>query len=376
MQSDYSGAFEKVRKNNIRYKNNAFKTSIKRISYVLRILRNKILRREEPVIVALTVNNACNLDCSYCFGSYSNRRAKDDFTTEELIKIIDELWHLGTRNLTVHGGETLLRKDIGYLVDYMKQKGFYVNLVTNGILFPQRYKEIRNVDSLCISLDGAEEGNDKNRGRGTYKKIIEAIRLAKVEGFRLRVQATLTKYTAGDVEFLAKLAQEIGFELEFSLLYKPSNYELEMAMDDDETKKAIQKIIEAKKKGSPIFTSYRVLYNAFDWPYSYKKSKLFKNELPKNFRKIDCYYGKTKMIIDADGFVYPCFPMIEEFKPLNIKEVGAEKAFEHVRETNPCVACCFLTNNDHNLLLGLSLRQIWDVGLKQIQEIFNLYHKK
>lgn len=82
------------------------------------------------------------------------------------------------------------------------------------------------------------------------------------------------------------------------------------------------------------------------------------------------------MIIDADGFVYPCFPMIEEFRPLNVKDVGVEKAFEHVKKTNPCVACNFLTNNDHNILLGLSLRQIWDVGLKQIQEIFNLYHKR
>lgn len=357
------------------YNNNRFKTAIVRINYVLRILRNRLLGREEPIIVALTVNNACNLNCSYCFGNYSKRRSKDDFTTQELLHIIDELWHLGTRNLTVHGGETLLRKDIGYLVDYMKQKGFYVNLVTNGILFPQRYNEIRNVDSLCISLDGAEEGNDRNRGKGTYKKTIEAIKLAKQQGFCLRVQATLTKYTAGDVEFLAGLAQEIGFELEFSLLYKPSNYELKMAMDDDETKKTIRKIIEAKKKGYPIFTSYRVLQNALNWPCSYRKSKLFANELPKNFKKIDCYYSKTKMIIDADGFVYPCFPMIDEFKALNIRDVGVEKAFEHVKGTNPCVACNFLTNNDHNLLLGFSLQQIWDVGLKQIQEIFNLYHR-
>lgn len=359
----------------IKYKNTRSKTSIKRLNYVLRILKNRLFGREEPIIVALTVNNACNLNCVYCFGSYSKRKAKDDFTTDELIKIIDELWRLGTRNLTVHGGETLLRKDIGFLVDYMKQKGFYVNLITNGLLFPQRRNEIRNIDSLCISLDGAEEGNDKNRGNGSYKKIIEAIKLAKKEGFCLRVQATLTRHTASDVEFLAKLAQEIGFELEFSLLYKPSNYELDMAMDDPETKKAIEKIIEVKKKGYPVFTSYAVLYNALNWPCSYKKSKFFAGEIPKEYKKIDCYYGKTKMIIDADGFVYPCFPMAGEFKALNIRDVGIKKAFEHVRQSNPCIACNFLTNNDHNLLLGLSIRQIWDVGMKQIQEIFNLYHK-
>lgn len=359
----------------IKYRNNIIRTSIKRIKYVLKIFANRLLNRDDPIIVALTVNNACNLKCGYCFGSYHQRTSENDFTTDELIKIIDELWQLGTRNLTIHGGETLLRKDIGYLVDYIGHKGFYVNLVTNGLLLRQKYKEIRNVDSLCISLDGAEVGNDLNRGKGTFKKILDAIILAKKEGFRLRVQATLTKHTSPDIEFLANLAQEIGFELEFSLLYKPTNYKLDSAMDDNESRGTLYKILEMKKKDYNIFTSYTVLENAINWPFSYSKSKIFSSEVPRSFKKIDCYYGKTKMIIDADGFVYPCFPMIDDFKPLNIKNVGIKKAFDHVRKTNPCVACCHLTNNDHNLLLGLSLKQIWDVGLLQIREIFN-FHKK
>lgn len=356
-----------------KFKNTKAKTAIKRINYVGRIFRNKILNKSEPIIVALTVNNACNLKCSYCFGDYYKRSSKNDFITEEIINICDELYSLGTRALTVHGGETLLRKDIGFLIDYMKTKGFYVNLITNGLLLSKKINDIRNVDSLCISLDGNEQGNDLNRGKGTQKKILEAIKLAKREGFRLRVQATITKHTADDIEYLAKLAKDIGFELEFSLLYLPVAKESNLSMDPHQVKFVLEEIVKYKKMDYPIFTSFRALENAINWPFPYEKSKANYDELPADFKKIDCYYGKTKMIIDADGKVYPCFPMIDDFEALNIKEVGVKKAFQHVRDANPCVACCHLTNNDHNLLLGLSVNQIISVGYHQIKEILNLY---
>ena len=125
----------------------------------------------EPISVVLVVNNRCNLNCNYCFGDYGNRR-DTDYTTEELVKIIDDLYDLGTRYMIVHGGETLLRKDIGYIVNYIKNKGIYVGFITNGILLQKKIDEIRNVDSLCISLDGRMEGNDLNRGKGAFEALL------------------------------------------------------------------------------------------------------------------------------------------------------------------------------------------------------------
>jgi len=352
------------------------KSAFCRLNYPYRIIRNRILGRLEPIIVVLVVNNKCNLKCRYCFGNYCTREESQDFTTKELISIVDQLYALGTRLLTVHGGETLLRGDIGEIVDYMKKKGMYVNFITNGLLLKEKVDLIRNVDSLCISLDGREEGHNINRGRNTFKPTLRAIKFAKREGFRIRVHATITKYTMNDVEFLAKLAREVGFFQEFSVLYQcggVSEHFQELMLSDEETKSTIREIIKWKKKGYPIYTAYRVLTNTLNWPYPYAKPHLRSEEIPPKSRPIRCFYGRTKFIIDADGFAYPCFALMDEFKALNVKEVGVKKALQYVRDTNRCAACIHFTNNDHNLLLGFSIPQVFNQCKLQLKELLGVH---
>lgn len=295
-----------------------------------------------------------------------------DFSTEEIFNIVDECWNLGTKHFTIHGGEILLMNDLKEIIFYMKQKGLYVNLVTNGILLPQKIDEIRDVDSLCISLDGSEEANDANRGKGSYKKIIEAIRLAKKANFKFNVQATLTKYNKGEVGYLAKLAKEMGYYQQFSLLLKPLRPDQnDIGLSDSEVKEVLREIIRYKRMGYPMFTSYRVLQNALNWPYRYSKAMLNLEEFKMGRNLIRCYYGKLKIVIDADGYVYPCSSLNQGFKALNIRDVGVKRAYEHILETNTCEACYYLTQNDWSLLMGLSPRQYLEQAKIQLKEIFN-----
>jgi len=353
-----------------------FASAVCRLQYPYQILRNKFLGTQNPLIVVLVVNNACNLKCKYCFGQYCNRTKAEDFSTQELKGIIDELYRLGTRLLTVHGGETLLREDIGEIVRYMKAKNMYVNLITNGILLESKLEQVRLVDSLCISLDGREEGNDLNRGKGAYQAALRAIRLAKKEGIRLRVHATITRHTKNDVGFLAQLEKEIGFSQEFSVLYAcggvSENME-ELSISDAETKEVIRDIVAWKKKGYPIYTAERVLENAINWPAPYSKPFFRQEEIPQGFKSIPCHYGRTKFILDADGKVYPCFALLDSFDALNVRAVGVKKAIEHARAARTCSACVHLTNNDHNLLLGFSPRHVFKQCILQLKELTNRY---
>lgn len=336
------------------------------------ILKCKILGKYKPLVVLLYATDRCNLCCMYCKGNWSGRKISD-LTTYEIIKIIDECKELGTCHFTIHGGEILLRDDVKYLIDYMKDKNLYVNLVTNGILLVQKINEIRNIDSLCISLDGSRDANDRTRGQGTYDKIIDAIRFAKKENFKLNVHATLTKYNKNDIGFLVKLAKEIGYYQQFSILLKPwLKEQIDISLDDEEIKKALKEIISYKKQGYPIFTSYRTLENVLNWKFPYSKPMLKINEIPKNSNIIRCFYGKLKIVIDADGFVYPCSSLNQDFQALNVKEVGVKAAYEHVLKTNTCESCIFLTQNDWSLLLGFSLRQYLEQIKIQLKEIFNI----
>lgn len=355
------------------YKQSKIKTVWARARYFLSLFKVRLLNLPDPVICVLVVNSRCNFSCRYCFGNYG-RKQTPDYTTGELKGLIDELYKMGTRYLNIHGGETLLRDDIGEIVDHIKSKGIYCCLITNGSLLKQKINAIRNVDNLTISIDGRRENNDRNRGAGTFDMAREAIKLALREKIPLRVSATITKHTINDLEYLADLAQEQGFSLYFSILFKPLPQAKDMEMSSQEIREAAVKIKELKSKGYPIFTSHKVLNYARDWPLDHNKHHyLVKNELdklPKDFKKIKCYYGKNKFTIEADGNVYPCFLLTESFKALNWKEVGIKKAIEHVRNTNVCLTCPAFSQNDHNLLMDLDPKHVCFIIADQIRESF------
>ncbi|MBI5892086.1 MAG: radical SAM protein [Deltaproteobacteria bacterium] len=338
------------------------------------IIKDRLMGVCKPRIVVLVVNNACNFKCKYCFGGYHERSASADFTTEELKAIIDDLHNNGTVYATVHGGETLLRKDIGEIVRYMKGKGWCINLITNGALLPKKIEEIKMVDGLCISLDGREENNDLNRGKGSYAKAIKAIELVKDYGIPLRVQSTLTKYTKDDIRYMAELAKRYTFHLEFSILFPTTPETGELSLTDDEIRNAIREIIKVKKEGFPIFISDESLDLALDWPVSFKTPTLTMKDLPVGVKPIPCGYTRHKFTIDADGRAFPCFPLMGTFDALNVKEVGVKKAFEHVVQNTKCVLCPFLTQNDWNFMMALKprflVRQI-PLHLKEI-----IFHRK
>lgn len=359
----------------MKYKQTKLKSTWARIRYFFSVLKCSIFKTNDVVICVLVVNNRCDFDCLYCFGSYHHRET-EDYTTEEIKHLIDELYVLGTRYINIHGGEALLRRDIGEIIHYAKQKGMYCGLITNGSLLHKKIDQVRIVDNLTISLDGCKEKNDLNRGEGSYDKAFSAIQLAIKENIPLRVQATITKNTMNDVGYLANLAKDLGFSLYFSILFKPlPNSKKVLELSNEETREVLKEILEYKNKGYPIFTSQHTLENAINWPMDHNKEhfvkrKDFDTKIPKHFRDkhhIECYFGKNKITIDADGKVFPCFAT--DFDSLNWKEVGIKKAIRHVQENDDCVACPILTHNDHNLLFNLNIKFITNVIFNQIKEV-------
>ena len=353
------------------YKQNRLKTTWARARYFFALIKKRIAGSITPIICVLVVNNRCNFNCKYCFGCYANRR-NPDYTTEELKTLINDLHRMGVRYLNIHGGETLLRKDIGEIVEYIKRKGIYCCLITNGSLLKDKLNEIRSVDNLTISLDGRKINNDRNRGNGTHDIALNAIKLAVKEEIPLRVSATITKYTMNDIDYLAKLGKELGFTVLFSIMFKPLPEAKEFEMTNEEIRYAMGQIIEFKKNGYPIFTSLHAAKFARDWPLDHNKHHFIEKKdwklLPKGFKHIECFYGKNKFTIEADGRVYPCFLLIDHFEALDWRVVGIEKAIHHVKKENKCITCPALSQNDHNLLLGLNISHVGRIIIDQLKE--------
>jgi MoaA/NifB/PqqE/SkfB family radical SAM enzyme len=360
------------------YTTNGLKRGWARLRYFGALIRQRISGHDYPIIAIIVVNNHCNWDCIYCFGDYHQRR-ETDYTTDEIKHLVDELYDMGVRYLNLHGGETLLRSDIGELSNYIKNKGIYLCIITNGSLFPQKLDDVRNADNVTISLDGSRETNDINRGTGAFDVAIDAIELLRKEKVPVRVSATLTKASMHEVGFLAKLAHEKNFQLFFSILFKPLKKAEHLEMSNEDIRQVISEMRKYKAMGYPIFTSEPVLSAAYEWPFDFNdKFHSTLEDLPASYKKhhIPCYYSRTKFTIEADGFVYPCFLTTDgSFPPVNWKEVGIREAIRHVQNTNTCKACPAMSQNDHNLLLGLSGKQIKHVMKQQLFEALRIRKK-
>lgn len=73
----------------------------------------------------------CNLCCAYCDTMWAN--AADAPVREmTLSEIIEEVGRFSARNVTVTGGEPLLQKEIGLLLEALLKEGFSVEIETNG----------------------------------------------------------------------------------------------------------------------------------------------------------------------------------------------------------------------------------------------------
>ena len=349
-----------------RYHNTPLKSMYHRAAFFLSLVYCRFFGINKPLFVVLVTNNLCDFKCTYCYGDYGHRKGLPDFTTKELLKIIDELKGMGTRILTLHGGESLLRKDFGEILNYAKLKGFYVSLNSNGTLVPKRIDELKCVDNLCISMDGREESNDKNRGKGSFKKAVAAIEIARENSIPVVVSTTLTKDNMMDMEYLAELGKEKGFRIQYSILYNSNEVDNSLIMSNREVRRTTKKIYNLKKQGYPIYYADNVLRSAVQWPESYDVRYFTKedSEYTKNLNLVPCYHGKLKYQIDADGRVVTCWAHDAPDAP-NIKTLGLKEALRQCSENKNCEYCCFLANNEHNAVMHMSPKNVlWMMALQ------------
>ena len=292
---------------------------------------SKLTGKRIPIYVNFQITNKCNLKCEYCYADFASLKGKEELTTEEVLKLIDELSSMGTRWVRILGGEPLLRKDIGLIIDKFKKKKIMCEMVTNGYFVKNNIEIIKKVDSLCFSIDGDREATDLLRGKGTYDKVIEAIKIAKENKIPIRLHGVLTKYTIDKYQHIAELAKEHGGMFNYAqYLALPYDKNYKIMVSTEEAKDFFKKIKELKHKGYPVLNSNAFYDHVINWPL--EKDIMLKEEA-KNIDTtyvIPCKAGRFSCWIDSDGGVYSC--QCRWKKGLNLRDVGFKRAWDYLQE--------------------------------------------
>jgi pyruvate-formate lyase-activating enzyme len=141
-------------------------------------------------------NFDCNLACDYCCVRSSPQTARRALGVDVVRQLAVEAVDAGVSELILTGGEPFLLPDLDEVVDVCTTQ-LPTTLLTNGMLFKgNRLERLRRMDrqrlTLQISLDSATpEIHDGHRGKRSWERAVDGIRIAHEEGFRVKVAATL-----------------------------------------------------------------------------------------------------------------------------------------------------------------------------------------
>src|SRR5699024_11170076 len=116
----------------------------------------------------ISVIDRCNLRCTYCmpkeiFGKdYPFLPESELMSFDEIVNISTAFANLGVTKLRITGGEPLLRKDLGQLIESLTNiKGIEdIALTTNGILLVKRAKELNKEGLQIVNISLDELTND------------------------------------------------------------------------------------------------------------------------------------------------------------------------------------------------------------------------
>jgi len=169
------------------------------------------LRRVEryPLVLMLEPLFRCNLACPGCGKiDYPDAILNQRLSVAECLAAVDEC---GAPIVVLAGGEPLLHRDIGAIVEGIIARKKFVYLCTNALLLEKRLDQLRPDPYFAwtVHLDGDREEHDRAVAQdGVYDRAVAAIARAKAAGFRVNINATL--FDTAEPERVARFFDRIS----------------------------------------------------------------------------------------------------------------------------------------------------------------------
>ena len=224
-----------------------------------------------PFYASFKVTHKCTLKCSFC-NVWMEKTP--DLSKKDVFKVLDNIGDSSIVVLSLEGGDPLMRKDLGEILQYAHQKPLYLFFTTNGHLLDKRpMKEYgKHIDYLHISID---EGHDN-------LEFFERLEEFQSYGPEICIQIVVTKDTTSALEEKVKRV----FNVDARTVVMPACH---LDGTDDyypNPEKFREEIIRLKKKYPNTITTPKGFLDNINKPHGCSTSSV---------------------IIDSDGgLFYPC----------------------------------------------------------------------
>ncbi|MFJ9825534.1 radical SAM protein [Streptomyces sp. NPDC101160] len=160
-----------------------------------RYLSTRDVREHQLVHAVWELTLACNLKCRHC-GSRAGAKRPEELTTQECLEVVRQLHTMGTREVTLIGGEAYLRADWLEIVRAVSDAGMQCTLQTGAWqLTDARIARAAEAGLVAcgVSVDGPAALHDHLRGRpGSFDAAVGALGRLRAHGIRTSVNTQIT----------------------------------------------------------------------------------------------------------------------------------------------------------------------------------------
>jgi radical SAM protein with 4Fe4S-binding SPASM domain len=250
------------------------------------------VRRPKPKAFArFHLTRRCQLECIHCYSeSGPHLSSAGELPVERWIQLVDEFAENGGERILFTGGEALVYRGCIDIMRRAKERGLEVTLFSNGILIKRYLEDVRKyADIVQISVDGpGVESHDAIRGKGSFKKAMEAIHLLLDAGVNTRISTTIMVNNWPAIERdLPKLVAEfentgLGFRVSYNSVAHGRGVALNhKSLDSVAVRRFVDQLMTRVKDEN-------------------------RETGPNAIQKISgCGYAE-QLVIAPDGIVYPC----------------------------------------------------------------------
>ena len=342
---------------------------------ILRGLLSGEKARTGPFYVDVDLTNRCNLKCVGCLyhSPYLEDRPQVDSLAGDLPlslfeRLCSELKAMGTTTLVLQGaGEPMLHPDLPEIVQVAKSHGFYVELITNGILLTRETVEAllaSRLDRLKVSFWASSPDQYQYLYPGTdpgyFGKVLDGLKLVafmKAEHGSdlplLLLYQPLNRHNFQTIGEMVELAYGTGCN---GLLFAPIGNQLGnmslVALGPEEEDQVRRSLAQARQKMKSLGLQHNI------------DRVLFRYEMGSDvWKRVPCYMAWLHARIRVNGSVQPCgrcdpsvdFGNLNEHSFPEIWNSPAIRAFRRrtmtkdglasMGEQCDCNYCCFVADN-------------------------------
>lgn len=315
-----------------------------------------------PDVIQIPLTNKCNLRCKMCTIPLSQENR--ELTREEIGDIISQAGRMKIREAVLTGGEPFLRRDLTEIIKCCVKNRLRSVLTSNGTIIDETMAQevIRSgLNHIHFSLDGLEKANDFTRGDGSFKKVIQAIKVMDDirrkcdSGLSIGIACTVMNHNLEDLPELLGYADELNVDvINFQpLLNDNSNTRGERESKfwvDANRLSVVDEVIEKIK------TYKRRRITLYEEPSLRLLGKYYKRNLSTSDWKCFGGYKTVFICVDDDNsrLVYTCHGICGNLAKKSLKDCWFSPEARKLREKskkcrNLCLQCCYSRRDSESL---------------------------